>query len=66
MIFAIFWIAFAVFVSARPYRASEAQHFTRLGDIEDSYDYVIIGGGTASLTVADRLTEDGQCLFRIF
>ena len=26
----------------------------------ESYDYVIIGGGTSGLTVADRLTEDGK------
>ena len=32
-----------------------------IGDVaslQQSYDYVIIGGGTSGLTVADRLTED--------
>ncbi|KAK4168133.1 putative GMC oxidoreductase [Cladorrhinum sp. PSN259] len=28
--------------------------------IQKEYDYVIVGGGTAGLTVADRLTEDGK------
>jgi len=28
--------------------------------VDPEYDYVIIGGGTAGLTVADRLTADGK------
>lgn len=30
----------------------------RNADLLDSYDFVIIGGGTSGLTVADRLTEN--------
>ena len=27
-------------------------------NLRDTYDFVVVGGGTAGLTVADRLTED--------
>jgi len=33
---------------------------TKPSEVEKTYDYVIIGGGTSGLTVADRLTEDSQ------
>jgi NADPH-dependent 2,4-dienoyl-CoA reductase/sulfur reductase-like enzyme len=45
-------------VSARELRASKVFHSAR--QVEGEYDYVIVGGGTAGLTVADRLTEDGK------
>lgn len=31
-------------------------------DLLPEYDFVIIGGGTAGLTVADRLTENLKCM----
>ena len=43
-------------------RVEYANILSRSADLKASYDYVIVGGGTAGLTVADRLTEDGKCI----
>jgi len=52
-------------VGAYPASVHEAKHFRRSSDLDYSYDYIIVGGGTSGLTVADRLTESGNCLFLI-
>lgn len=48
----------AIIGSARVVAASKI--FLNDRDVDKEYDYVIVGGGTAGLTVADRLTEDGK------
>ncbi|KAB5539476.1 GMC oxidoreductase-like protein [Coniochaeta sp. 2T2.1] len=52
----------AALVSSSPTAVSlsRSQIFTRGEDVKDQYDYVVVGGGTAGLTVADRLTESGK------
>ena len=42
------------------HRLHSSTIISRADKLLPSYDYVIIGGGTAGLTVADRLTEDGK------
>lgn len=42
------------------HRALSSTIITRQSKLLPSYDYVIVGGGTAGLTVTDRLTEDGK------
>lgn len=44
-----------------PASALRARHLTNVEELRESYDYVIIGGGTAGLTVGDRLSESGEC-----
>lgn len=40
-------------VSALPLLISNA-------DVLDTYDYVVVGGGTGGMTLAGRLSEDGS------
>ena len=46
---------------AYPTSIERARVLGRQEDVLDEYDYVIVGGGTAGLTVGDRLSEDGKC-----
>lgn len=50
-------------VLAWPQRPQYAKIVERQ-EIQDEYDYIIIGGGTSGLTVGDRLTENGKCMQR--
>lgn len=45
-------------VSSHPTFAAEANIVSAAQVSEKKYDYIVVGGGTAGLTVADRLTED--------
>ncbi|KAK8001594.1 oxidoreductase [Apiospora marii] len=47
---------------ARPHKCEtdKARYINDSSLLKDAYDYVIVGGGTSGLTVADRLTEHGK------
>lgn len=48
----------SVTVSAPVDILERAVHINKVADLKADYDYVIIGGGTSGLTVANRLTEN--------
>ena len=52
-------LALASLAECAPSRVYERATFIKdTAGLLPEYDYVIIGGGTSGLTVADRLTED--------
>ncbi|KAI1452601.1 putative GMC oxidoreductase [Annulohypoxylon moriforme] len=62
-----FWgLAALLFVATEPFTQARHQPEFRLrfsngsSPVRPSYDYVIVGAGTAGLTIADRLTTDGE------
>ena len=59
-------LALLSIVSCSPHRLTERAVIVEdPSHLEDSYDYVIIGGGTSGLTVANRLTEDPESEFAL-
>ncbi|KAH7121277.1 glucose oxidase [Dendryphion nanum] len=56
-----FWLFVVVpLTAAIPSWPKLARQVRNETTIKDTYDYVVVGGGTAGLTVADRLSEDGE------
>jgi ribulose 1,5-bisphosphate synthetase/thiazole synthase len=54
----IIWLAFALVLVSDHSFATHAVAINDISQLRSEFDYVIIGGGTSGLTVANRLTED--------
>lgn len=56
-------LAFAPLAHCYPLLAERATLITDSSQLRSAYDYVVIGGGTSGLTVANRLTENEKSTF---
>jgi ribulose 1,5-bisphosphate synthetase/thiazole synthase len=55
-------VIFFITCEARPSSVEIASIKRHVSELDDAYDYIIIGGGTSGLTVGDRLSEDGKSI----
>lgn len=59
----IFFSLFTLLGLVNAHQAFPGRILNRASEVEQSYDYVVVGGGLSGLVVANRLSENpGKCL----